>query len=219
MNRKFFWNEEKEHLLIECVKKHKDLKIKKWNRILNEMQDKCSENISISILKNKWNVICKKFRDSKLLLNSSGAGTISRNVFPSEVFEEFVENHPNASINLNNYEELSDILNKKVATGKNAITVEKLFELEEIKVPEGKISTKHKKHLSAFEEELLKYLKSEQKDKINYIEKSIAILESLEFTEIEYFKAVDVLVKDDNALAFYFLPESKRKQFIINKIN
>lgn len=54
--------------------------------------------------------------------------------------------------------------------------------------------------------------------KVDPLEQSFLILESLGFDEAEYYMAVDVLSKNENAKTFMALPETRRKPFLINKM-
>jgi hypothetical protein len=68
----------------------------------------------------------------------------------------------------------------------------------------------------SFEQEILAILKAKQ-DRINPFKRVLNILESFEFNETGYFKAVDILTVGQIAHVFLALPETIQKMmFLIN---
>lgn len=176
--------------------------------------------MALSVVKNKWNAIIRQYREIKLLKNSSGAGSGSK-IFPDDVLEEFIESHPDADASLNNFEELDSILSERIATGKNAITVQTLIDsvASESSNNINNSSKLKKSSMSPFEDQIIKMVGNLGSKPQSFLTESLLILENIGLDDNDYFDAVDVLSKDNNAMAFYSLPESRRKAFILKKLN
>lgn len=74
--------------------------------------------------------------------------------------------------------------------------------------------------MTAFDKELLKVLSDNSRNnQDSFFEKAINLLDSLNFSEEEYLKCVDVLLENNNARKFLAIRQDFKKDFLLNKIN
>lgn len=217
MTKHFSWDDEREKCLVEIVGKNSNLKSKKWNKILTEFCCKNGCTLTPSILRNKWNQLTKKYRDTKLIFNASGAGTPSNGIFPNTVMEEFRDAHVDITPTLENYNELSEILEPRLATGSNALKVSDISDSSKLESVSSASKKRKSRGMDDFEKEILDLLKREQKPSC-HLSECFKLLDALELTDEQYFKAVDILRMEGNAKVFVSLPECRRKAYLLNKI-
>lgn len=115
MTKHFEWNKEKEQLLIEIVGKHQNSKTKKWSTIAQSCSEKFNCLVDKNIVRNKWNLLSKKYRQMKAITTVSGAGSQIDEVFPPSVLQEFGGNVNELELSSNVIDELGEILDKKIA--------------------------------------------------------------------------------------------------------
>lgn len=216
MSGSFKWTELTEKLLDSIVSTNHEKGRKKWTDIVKEFNTATQSSVSSQVLTNKWNSMKTKKGDAKkavgLLKNSSGMGTSLKTVDP-EVLAEFAAAHPG-------------ILNAQL----DKIEIpEEHYEAKESKVkvdyfcsPKRESDNK-KPRLSEFESQMISILTADNSnDKVetpmDAFQKALVLLNEMSFSDEDYFKAIDVLHENGNALKFISIPEMKRIPFLLNKL-
>lgn len=145
--------------IIEIVSKHSDLKRKKWNQVLTDFEKAFDCSIKPDVLRNRWNLLTKQYKQAKLVKNSSGAGTISNEILPPEVTNDFGINKKNFIQNSDMFEALSDVLDNKIATGDAALTIQNAFDEPKYEIETPTRQKRKASSMDDFEKEMLAVLR------------------------------------------------------------
>ena len=204
--KNFAWNDAKEKILIEIVSKHADAKTKKWHLIQQEFQTEIQYPVDISVVRNRWNLLTREYKQSKRIFNASGTGSANNEILPTAVLNEFSESPVILSQSFEQFQELSQILDRKIANGNDALHPKNMNE-EQKTVQETPRKKKGEVKMNQFEQEIISLLKNDNGIAKDFLKESYEFLEELNLDDKTYFKAVDILSNENNAKTFMALPE------------